>query len=115
MCIRDSPSLMPYEKAPSSGAFLPASLMYFLSGEPMHYLSGVDTGIELRRPHRTHGEGDTGAAVSNRHPQAAKQNAAKGSRRAPIKPLSAPNTTKSSSVTLPEIRCAQGNVKNVCR
>ena len=33
---------MPYEKAPSSGAFLPASLMYFLSGEPMHYLSGVD-------------------------------------------------------------------------
>jgi hypothetical protein len=34
---------MPYEKAPSSGAFLPASLMYFLSGEPMHYLSGVDT------------------------------------------------------------------------
>jgi hypothetical protein len=34
---------MPYEKAPSSGAFLPASLMYFLSGEPMHYLSGVDS------------------------------------------------------------------------
>ena len=33
---------MPYEKAPSSGAFLPLSLMYFLSGEPMHYLSGVD-------------------------------------------------------------------------
>jgi hypothetical protein len=34
---------MPYEKAPSSGAFLPLSLMYFLSGEPMHDLSGVDT------------------------------------------------------------------------
>ena len=34
---------MPDEKAPSSGAFLPLSLMYFLSGEPMHYLSGVDT------------------------------------------------------------------------
>ena len=33
---------MPDEKAPSSGAFLPLSLMYFLSGEPMHYLSGVD-------------------------------------------------------------------------
>src|ERR1017187_4321142 len=40
---------MPYEKAPSSGAFSPLSLMYFLSGEPMHDLSGVDThlvGIE---------------------------------------------------------------------
>ena len=35
---------MPDEKAPSSGAFLPLSLMYFLSGEPMHYLSGVDNG-----------------------------------------------------------------------
>ena len=34
---------MPYEKAPSSGAFLPLSLMYILSGEPMHDLSGVDT------------------------------------------------------------------------
>ena len=33
---------MPYEKAPSSGAFLPLSLMYFLSGEPMHCYSGVD-------------------------------------------------------------------------
>jgi len=36
---------MPYEKAPSSGAFLPLSLMYFLSGEPMHDLSGVDNKI----------------------------------------------------------------------
>jgi hypothetical protein len=34
---------MPEEKAPSSGAFLPASLMYFCSGEPMHFCSGVDT------------------------------------------------------------------------
>jgi hypothetical protein len=34
---------MPDEKAPSSGAFLPASLMYFCSGEPMHFCSGVDT------------------------------------------------------------------------
>jgi hypothetical protein len=34
---------MPDEKAPSSGAFLPASLMYFCSGVPMHFLSGVDT------------------------------------------------------------------------
>ena len=39
---------MPYAKAPSSGAFLPLSLMHFLSGEPMHYLSGVDrAGISL--------------------------------------------------------------------
>jgi len=35
---------MPDEKAPSSGAFLPASLMYFCSGVPMHFLSGVDMG-----------------------------------------------------------------------
>jgi len=34
---------MPEEKAPSSGAFLPASLMYFCSGWPMHFCSGVDT------------------------------------------------------------------------
>ena len=33
---------MPYEKAPSSGAFLPLSLMHILSGAPMHDLSGVD-------------------------------------------------------------------------
>ena len=39
---------MPDEKAPSSGAFLPLSLMYFLSGEPMHYLSGVDTVATVR-------------------------------------------------------------------
>ena len=39
---------MPDEKAPSSGAFLPLSLMYFLSGEPMHYLSGVDIVNESR-------------------------------------------------------------------
>ena len=37
--------LMPEEKAPSSGAFLPASLMYFCSGEPMHFCCGVDTSI----------------------------------------------------------------------
>src|SRR5271167_879230 len=34
---------MPDEKAPSSGAFLSASLMYFCSGQPMHYCSGVDS------------------------------------------------------------------------
>jgi hypothetical protein len=34
---------MPDEKAPSSGAFLPASLMYFCSGQPMHFCCGVDT------------------------------------------------------------------------
>ena len=33
---------MPDEKAPSSGAFLLGSLMYFCSGQPMHYCSGVD-------------------------------------------------------------------------
>ena len=33
---------MPGEKAPSLGAFLQASLKYFLSGKPMHNLSGVD-------------------------------------------------------------------------
>jgi len=33
---------MPDEKAPSSVAFLLASLMYFCSGQPMHYCSGVD-------------------------------------------------------------------------
>jgi hypothetical protein len=34
---------MPQEKAPSSGALLPASLMYFCSGQLMHFCSGVDT------------------------------------------------------------------------
>jgi hypothetical protein len=36
---------MPDEKAPSSGAFLLGSLMYFCSGQPMHYCSGVDTTV----------------------------------------------------------------------
>ena len=40
---------MPDEKAPSSGAFLPASLMYFCSGQPMHFCSGVDTSIAKTR------------------------------------------------------------------
>src|SRR5260370_31784014 len=39
---------------PSSGAFLPASLMYFCSGEPMHFLSGVDI-ISLNPTDSTHG------------------------------------------------------------
>jgi hypothetical protein len=34
---------MPKQKAPNSGAFLPASLMYFLSGKLMQLRSGVDT------------------------------------------------------------------------
>jgi hypothetical protein len=34
---------MPEENAPSSAAFLPASLMYFCSGKPMHFHSGIDT------------------------------------------------------------------------
>jgi hypothetical protein len=33
---------MPEEKAPQLVAFLPASLMYFYSGKPMHFCSGVD-------------------------------------------------------------------------
>src|SRR3981189_3018321 len=37
------PSLMPDEKLISSVGFLPTSLMYFCSGEPMHFCSGVDT------------------------------------------------------------------------
>src|ERR1700704_587962 len=31
-----------------SGGFLPTSLMYFCSGEPMHFCSGVDTGTDSR-------------------------------------------------------------------
>jgi transposase InsO family protein len=42
---------MPYEKAPSSGAFLPLSLMHILSGEPMHDLSGVDRWRSFVRNH----------------------------------------------------------------
>ena len=41
---------MPNEKAPSSGAFLPASLMYFCSGQPMHFCSGVDTDCGMVSP-----------------------------------------------------------------
>jgi 20S proteasome alpha/beta subunit len=36
---------MPQEKAPVRGALLPASLMYFYSGQLMHFCSGVDTHI----------------------------------------------------------------------
>jgi hypothetical protein len=36
---------MSEEKAPGSGAFFPASLMYFCSGKPMHLCSGVDNGL----------------------------------------------------------------------
>src|SRR5205823_5225187 len=40
-------------KAPSSGAFLSASLMYFCSGKPMHFRSGVDIPIsEISAPIR---------------------------------------------------------------
>ncbi len=34
---------MSEEKTPSSGTFLTASLMYFCSGKPTHFYSGVDT------------------------------------------------------------------------
>ena len=33
---------MPEQKTPVSGAFWLASLMYFCSGKPMHFCSGVD-------------------------------------------------------------------------
>ena len=33
------------------GAFLPASLMYFCSGQPMHHCSGVDTTSKECRQH----------------------------------------------------------------
>src|SRR6266571_8815237 len=35
---------MSEEKTPSSGTFLTASLMYFCSGKPTHFYSGVDMG-----------------------------------------------------------------------
>jgi hypothetical protein len=54
---------MPYEKAPSSEAFLPASLMYFLSGEPMHYLSGVDSHLFERGSCSTEPRFETGPPV----------------------------------------------------
>jgi len=38
---------MPEEKASSSGAFLPASLMYFCSGQPMHFCCGVDKMVSV--------------------------------------------------------------------
>ena len=33
---------MPDGKGPQFGAFLPASLMYFCSGQPMHFCPGID-------------------------------------------------------------------------
>jgi len=33
---------MPEEKGPQFGGLLPASLMHFYSGKPMHFCSGVD-------------------------------------------------------------------------
>src|ERR1700730_2144098 len=41
--VQSHPGLMPQEKAPVRGALLPASLMYFCSGQLMHFCSGVDT------------------------------------------------------------------------
>jgi hypothetical protein len=38
---------MPEQKTPVSGAFRLASLMYFCSGEPMHFCSGVDTAASI--------------------------------------------------------------------
>jgi hypothetical protein len=39
---------MPKQKAPNSGTFLPASLMYFLSGKLMQLRSGVDNDVDYR-------------------------------------------------------------------
>ena len=41
---------MPEQKAPCSGAFLPASLMYFCSGTPMQFYSGVDKRVRPLKP-----------------------------------------------------------------
>ena len=49
-------------KGPQFGGLLPLSLMYFLSGEPMHYLSGVDTADEPQ-----HGT-DIGIAINDDTP-----------------------------------------------
>jgi hypothetical protein len=46
---------MPDEKATSSGAFLPASLMYFCSGKPMYFCSGVDIHPTKRADVSRHG------------------------------------------------------------
>ena len=40
---------MPEQKTPVSGAFWLASLMYFCSGKPMHFCSGVDIFGAVRR------------------------------------------------------------------
>src|SRR3981189_1918920 len=42
------PSLMPDEKLISSVGFLPTSLMYFCSGEPMPFCSGVDISFSFK-------------------------------------------------------------------
>ena len=41
--VESDPGLMPEQKTPVSGAFRLASLMYFCSGQPMHFCFGVDT------------------------------------------------------------------------
>jgi hypothetical protein len=41
---------MPEQKTPVSGAFWLASLMYFCSGQPMHFCSGVDTSASGWQP-----------------------------------------------------------------
>jgi len=41
--VRPDASLMLGEKRPSYQPFLPASLMHFCSGKPMHFSSGVDS------------------------------------------------------------------------
>jgi hypothetical protein len=38
---------MPEQKTPVSGAFRLTSLMYFCSGQPIHFCSGVDNAILL--------------------------------------------------------------------
>jgi len=37
------------ERHPGPGAFLPASLMYFCSGQPMHFCCGVDNALGTSR------------------------------------------------------------------
>ena len=54
---------MPDEKAPSSGAFSPASLMYFCFGQPMHFCSGVDTSDA--KPRRASNQSQTNQLNTN--------------------------------------------------
>jgi hypothetical protein len=60
---------MPDEKAPQFGAFLPASLMYFCSGETMHFYVALTPGPTLhhRRAHENARTSDASAGIGVEH------------------------------------------------